>query len=419
MRIGLAPLWASVLLAAWGCDTLPGAGSPTGPADDDVWDDRYVPVVRLTVDGADWAAQLKALIPAEECEDRAYLAAALTYENPRTGESEDYANVGLRYRGHSALSEGQRWGFKVSFNEFDTAQNFHELHNINLMGTEGDYSLLRERLAQWVMRGAGVPAPRVGHVQLYINDEYQGVFPFPEEADDDPFLDAHFADDSGGFYKIEGYCGGTADFEDEGDDPDRYDAKYAPKADTTLEQLAADIIPLVKCANEDDAGLVDCLPAHANVEEWLTEMAVDMVLPDVDGFAGAGQNFLLYDDPATGTFVAIPWDKDQAFSTTAAESESIWDLHPAWASSPELTQRVRVLWKDDYCAEVLRVAEIASPSAVREELARVQGYLTEPVSREPWYAETGTSWSGGVGAVSSVLDARHDAVVAEATACDP
>lgn len=408
-----------MLLAAGACDPEPAPGSPTGLADDDVWDDRYVPVVRLTVGGADWADQLKALIPQDDCDQRAYLEAALTYENPRTGESERYERVGLRYRGHSALTEGQRWGFKISFNEFDSLQVFHELHNINLMGTEGDYSLMRERLAQWVMRGAGVPAPRVGHVQLYVNEVYQGVFPFPEEADDDPFLDAHFDDDRGGFYKIEGYCGGTADFEDEGDDPERYDAKYAPRADTTLEQLAADIIPLVRCANQDDAGLLGCLPAHADVDEWLTEIAVDMVLPDVDGFAGAGQNFLFYDDPRSGTFVVIPWDKDQSFSTSDAESESIWDLHPDWGSPPPLTERVRVLWKDDYCAEVLRVAELAAPSVLRAELARVEVYLTEPMSRDPWYAETGTSWTGGVGAVLSGLDARHEAVLAEATACSP
>lgn len=416
-RLGLAGLYAA--LSACGTDTDLPSGSPDGPASDDVWDDRYVPMVRLTIEGEDWPARMAALVPEDDCAERPYLEASMEYHNPRTGESERYERVGVRYRGHSALSEGQRWGYKVSVNEIDPAGDFHGLHNLNLMGTEGDYSLMRERLAQWVMRGAGVPAPRVGHVQLTINDVYQGVFPFPEEADDDPFLDAHFDDDNGGFYKIEGYCGGTADFEDEGDDPDRYDAKYEPKADTTLEQLAADILPLVRCANEADAELRVCLPDQVNVDAWLTEIAVDMVLPDVDGFAGAGQNFLLYDDPADGRFVVVPWDKDQSFSVSAAASDSIWDLHPEWGNSPLLTQRIRALWKDEFCAEVLRVASIASPDRVEAELLRVQGYLEEPVSRDPWFAESGQGWHDGLDAVADGLNDRYEAVVAEATACTP
>lgn len=413
--------WALLLAALPGCDsgTDSGSGSPSGPANDPVWDDRYVPAWRITFADSDWAARMEALIPDDACADREYLEATVEYDNPMTGETERYERVGVRYRGHSALTEGQRWGFKLSFDEFVPGVEFHDVDNLNLLGTEGDFSLMRERIAQKVMRDAGVPAPRVGHAQVTINGEFQGVFPLAEEPDDDAYLDNHFDDDSGGLYKAEGYCGGTADFADHGDDADDYNERYEPKAGTTDEMVMADIVPLIRCAEGNDAQLVQCLPTHINIDEWLTEIAVDMVLPDVDGLAGTGQNFMLYDDPTTGTFVVYPWDKDQAFSTSAATSTSIWDLHPSWGAPPELTLRLRTLWADEFCGEVLRVAELASPAVLRGESARIAGYLEEPMSRDPWFAANDRSWSGAVGALDTDFEARHDAVVAEATACRP
>lgn len=402
-----------------GCDSTDSGGSPDGPADDPLWDDRYVPAYRLTFADADWAAQMEALIPTDACADREYIEATLEYDNPMTQTTETVEHVGVRYRGHSALTDGQRWGFKLSFDEFSPGAAFHDVDNLNLLGTEGDFSLMRERIAQQVMREAGVPAPLVGHAQLTINGEYQGVFPVAEEPDDDAYLDHHFDDDSGGLYKVEGYCGGTADFDDHGDEADDYNERYEPRADTTDEMVLADIYPLIQCAQGNDTQLVSCLPGLIDLDEWITEMAVDMVLPDVDGLAGAGQNFMLYDDPATGTFVVYPWDKDQAFSISAAASTSIWDLHPSWATPPDLTVRIRRLWADEFCAEVLRVAELARPSALREESARIRGYLEEPISRDPWFAANGQSWSGAVGALESDFESHHDDVVAEATACSP
>ncbi len=395
------------------------SGTPSGPANDDVWDDRYVPTYTITTAESDWKSALSALLPADECDDRAYLPVTVEYENPRNGETETYTQVGMRYRGHSALSDGQRWGFKLSFNEFLADQDFHDLHNVSFMGTEGDFSLLRERVAQGVMRAAGVPAPRVGHVQVVINGEYQGVFPFPEEADDDPYLDAHFSDDSGGLYKVDGYCGGSADFTDRGDDIDRYNTRYEPKADTPEDQIWTDVYPLVQCAEKADAALVECLPTHVDVDEWLTEIAVDMVLPDVDGLAGAGQNFMMYKDPGKGTFVVYPWDKDQSFSTSAAVSSSIWDLHPSWSEPTALTVRMRELWSDDFCAEVTRVAKLADPADLDAEIVQIVAYLEEPMSRDPWYAAEGRSWSADVGVLRADLEDQIATAAAEAGKCSP
>ena len=402
-----------------GVDSADSGSPDTGPATDAVWDGAYVPVYRITFPTDDWPAELDALRPTEECADRAYLEAAVTYENPQSGETEAYPRVGVRYRGHSALSAGQRFGFKLSFNEYDSAEEFHDLHNVNLMGTEGDFSLMRERLAQDIERELGVPAPRVNHVQLFINDVYQGVFPFPEEQDDDPYLDHHFADQTGGLYKVDGYCGGVADFEVHGSDPSKYVDRYEPKADTTTAQLEADLFPLFACAEGSDSALATCLPTLVDVPEWLTEIAIDMVLPDVDGLAGVGQNFMIYRDPTSTLLVVYPWDKDQSFSLSNAESRSIWGLHPAWGAPPELTTRLRTVWKDDYCAAVLRVAALVTPGAMASRAEVLRALLQGPMADDPWYPANDRTWKYDVDALIDDFSDHHDEVVAEAIACTP
>jgi hypothetical protein len=359
------------------------------------------------------------LIPTDQCADRPFLEATVAYENPATGETETYDRVGVRYRGHSALTAGQRFGFKLSFNEYDPQAGFHDLHNLNLMGTEGDFSLMRERLAQALEREAGVPAPRVVHAELYVNGEYQGVFTFPEEPDDDPYLDHHFADQSGGLYKVDGYCGGTGDFVSYGADPTTYTDRYEPKADTPIDQLGVDLFPLFACVAKSDAELATCLRELVDVDEWITEIALDMVMPDVDGFPGAGQNFMLYRDPTAGRFVVYPWDKDEAFAMDNPVSRSIWDLHPAWAVPNALSQRIRAVWAADFCAEVLRIAALAAPDRMEARAETLRSLLGGPMATDPWYAEQGRTWAWDVDTLERDFSAHHDEVVAEATACTP
>ncbi|MBM4367663.1 MAG: CotH kinase family protein [Deltaproteobacteria bacterium] len=412
-----------MILFLLACDRAVGedtSGEPEGPADDPVWDDRYLPVYRITIDAEDWAGDLAALHETDTCEQRNYRPASVDYENPQSGETESYDNVGIRYRGHSALEGDNRFGFKLSFDEYDEAGEFHGLHKVNLNGTEGDSSLMRERLAQWVMRSAGVPAPRVTHTRVYVNGEYQGIFPFTEEPDDQVYLDAHFDDPDGSLFKINGYCEGDGDFEWKGDEVDKYDGRYEAKAGTGEEAFTEELIPMIACASdEDDAAMLACVDEHIDVAEFFTEIAVDMALPDVDGMAAVGQNFLLYHDPSTGLFVAYPWDKDQSFRVSDALSDTIWDLHPTWKEEggPEFLRRLRALRSGEFCDEVLRVADITDPAALGDELDRVESLLDGYIGDDPWFAEG--DWSYHVESVREAIAERHEAVVAEATSCTP
>jgi spore coat protein CotH len=423
-----------VLLA---CTDDPERATPAGPASDDVWDADYVPEYRLTIAEADWEAALWALHESDTCEDRPYMPASLEYDNPRTQTTESYPNVGVRYRGHSALDpeSGNRYGVKVSFDEYDTEQEFHGLHHINFMGTEGDFSLVRERLAQGVMRAAGVPAPRVTHVLLYVNDEFYGVMPFPEEQDDGPYVDAHFEDDEGALFKVNGYCAGSGDFVYRDDEVGSYDGRYEAKAGTPESAYEELLIPFIDCADDytpdafdtdSDVAMESCIEEWIDVDEWLAEMAVDVAVLDVDGMQGTAQNYMLYFDPSIARFVVYPWDKDSTFRAANAESpgdDSIWRTYPFWAAEsgrlpPAFPEDLRVWRKEEYCATVLEVAELCAPDALGAELDALDSLLSGFIEEDTFIAVE-HDWGWQMSSLREEIAARYAQVVGEAEACAP
>jgi hypothetical protein len=181
-----------------------------------------------------------------------------------------------------------------------------------------------------------------------------------------------------------------------------------------------DLIPMLQCASEpDDATFAACIGEWIDVDEWLTEIAVDVYLPDVDGMASAGQNFMMYYHPAQERFLVYPWDKDLAFyETTIAEGKSgIFDLAPAWLekSTPQLVERLRTVFREDYCDRVLAVADLAGPERLLDQVDAVETLIEGKVSRDPFLKKD--QWRWAVDTIRSTVELRHQAVVDEARQC--
>ncbi len=406
------------MFARVGWFALVACGRLTG-ASDEVFPTEVMPVYRLQLEG-DGEEALAAGFEPTGCDEHAWVRGKLTYENPVSGEDEVYEDVGVRYRGHNIFVENgtERHGYKLSFDAFDEEGRFHGLKKINLLGTEGDPSLLRERLATELMREAGVPAPRVTHARLYLDGAYMGVFPNSEESDDRAFLDNALGGE-GHLYKVKGYCGERAELAYAGEEPDAYVSTYEPKAGTTPEDMRQDLIPFLTCASEpDDEAFRACIDGHLDRGEWLSEIAMDTILPDVDGMAGAGQNFLLHADDA-GVFRVVPWDKDQAFRPDLAHGgvASLFSLSPAWleGSTPALVDRLRKLYRRDYCDAALDALELYDPEVLLPRIDSLEQTLLSGIKRDPFLDPAG--WRGALDALRDVVRQRYDDALAEAKAC--
>jgi hypothetical protein len=390
-------------------------------ASDTVFPPEVTPVYRLEIDGGTEA--LEETFDPLSCDERPWTRARLTYENPVTGEDEVYEDVGVRYRGHNVFVEDgtERHGFKIGMDAFVEDGELHGLRKVNLLGTEGDPTLMHERLATELMREAGVPAPRVTHARLWVDGDYMGVFPNSEEADDKAFLRRAFGDDEGSLYKVKGYCGDRANLSYVDENPASYAGTYEPKAGTVEADMTGDLIPFFRCASEpEDDAFRSCIDRHIDRPEWFAEIALDTILPDVDGMAGAGQNFLLH-APNGGPFVVYPWDKDQAFRPDLAKDgvASLFALSPAWleGSTPALVDRLRRVYRAEYCATALEVLDLYAPDRLLPRVDTLEEQLRPGIDDDPFLSAK--SWADALEAMRDVIRTQHARALDEATACSP
>jgi spore coat protein CotH len=261
---------------------------------------------RIEIDPSDWRALQ------ENYRENQYYAADLTIDG------ETVRQVGLRSRG-SASRNSLKPALKVDFNKFVAGQEYHGYKTLVLDNLVQDASMLRERLAFQVFEAMGLPAPQNAFTRLTVNGEYWGIYALVE-AVSKPFLKERFGEESGNLFDYEWTF--AWDFSYLGPDPSRYvPTPFQPQ--TNEDHLDAEgLVAFVRIANEapgetfvsEIGGLID-------VPTFLRYLAVENALAESDGFLGnyGVNNFYLY-QYGGGSFVFIPWDKDNALS------DSRWDL---------------------------------------------------------------------------------------------
>ena len=391
-------------------------------AEDPLWDLAAPATFRVELPVEDWDTALWDIMPVgDACAPRPYLKGRVVFVDPTDGVEEIWDDVGVRWRGRSALKQDlneTRLGIKLSFDEFSSGRKFYGLQKINLMGTEGDHSQLREQFALRIARDLGIAAPRSSYVHLFVNDVYMGYYPMTEEADDTRYLRNHFGEDNGSLFKVKGYCGGRGSFEDLGDDPLLY-TPYDPRAGTPDSAVEDDILPIIRCLRlRDDAEFTTCIEEHLDVENWLTEIAVDVVLPDIDGMIGTGQNYMMYKRADTGLFEIWPWDKDLALSEDNLDPwGDLTGFHPDWAPDfkNRLGDRLVHVYKQRYCDIVLEVAHRYDPARLVPEVRRHEALMRPWMASDPWTDMT--RWVHRVDDVVRVIEGHHPFVEDQAYSC--
>ena len=227
--------------------------------------------------------------------------------------SDTINDIGFRLRGNTSRSS-QKKSFKVSFNTFESGRKYHGVEKLNLNGEHNDPSIVRSKFCCDIAKDMGIIASRANHVDLYINDEYFGLYINVEHIDEE-FVKTRYGNNNGNLYK----CLYPADLNYLGTNPEAYklgseDSRTYDLKTNTEEDNYEDIAHLIWVLNNVPKNDFRCeLEKVFNVNAYLKIIVFDILTANWDGYIFNKNNFYLYKNTTTGKFEYIPYDTDNTF----------------------------------------------------------------------------------------------------------
>lgn len=342
---------------------------------DDLFDPGTMQELRLTINTRDLRDLRAGYL------ENTYYTADLQWRNIRV------RNAGVRSRGNASRSD-VKLGLRVDFNRYVTGQTFLGLKSFVLKNLWQDPSMMHERLAMALFTRLGHPAPRESFCRLYINNEFQGLYVIVESVDNS-FLTRTVGENDGYLfsYQLQSVFQGEYLGEDLAAYKDRFEPQNHEKAaDTTL------YLPIhnwLREVNQPDDGVWrDRVAEYIDLEQFVTQVAIEMFLAENDGLLGATgmNNFFLYRSAGTKRHLFLPWDKDSTFL--------FWDSSIFQRADENVIFR-RAFAYADLRERYFQVLESAARSAAEDgwleaEVARAAELITATVeqdTRKPFSTE--------------------------------
>ena len=257
-----------------------------------------------------------------------------------------YDSIGFRARGNTSLAS-QKKSFKLDFNCFISTQKFEGLEEVNLNGEHNDVSIMRTFLAHHLMRSSGLPAARTSYVKLYVNNEYKGLYINVEHIDDE-FLDLRFPTEANGnLWK----CFYGADLTWQGNNAQAYQSVYELKTNTDSADYSA-LINFINVLNNTAAANFTCAIQEVfDVDLFLRNIALEILIGQWDGYAYNKNNYYLYQREGDGKIVYLSYDLDNTFGIDWFNINwalrNIYSWSPGGQSRPLFTKLMAVPYFKD------------------------------------------------------------------------
>lgn len=215
------------------------------------------------------------------------------------------ATLSLKGGAGSRRPFDRKAALRVDLDDLVPGQRLRGLEGLTLNNMVQDPSGVHELLGYALFRDAGVPAPRVAHVELWLNGAYRGLY-LHVESPDDQFLQRWFDDPSGNLY--EGAYGPDLDGSVGALEIDELGAAGI----TDRSELAPLVALLATPPSEDGMAAFEQL---VDLDRTLPMLAGEVVLSHWDGYFYYPNNYRLYHEPTTDQVTLLPWGLDQTFGS--------------------------------------------------------------------------------------------------------
>jgi spore coat protein CotH len=330
-------------------------------------------------------------------------------------------NVGIRSRGQASRS-ATKPSLRVDFNRYTASQTLLDLKSVVLRNNSTDFSSMHERISMQLYARMGLPAPRVAHARLYVNNNYQGLYSFVESLDKS-FLLRNFDENEGYLYKYDrlptdapyylDYLGPAASlYSPHPFNPETHEDNPKP-------QPIADLVRTVHDAS--DASFLSSIAAYVDINEFIRFVAVTVFMADEDGFLGdwGMNNFDVYQLTNKTVHVFIPWDKSEAIKP-GPDYPIFHNLDDVPGSQHNrLMERIVNIpaLKNQYLDALAQVADSASELIpgdgrgwMEREVERENAQIQDAVFTDPTKSYTNDDYVAAVEAARVFARQRADAV---------
>ena len=271
--------------------------------------------------------------------NRAYVRCTVT-ENRKT----TYKDVGIKLKGAAGSFRefDDRPALTLNSNKFTKGQSFHGLDKFHLNNSVQDETYIHEWLSEELCRSASIPATRVAHARVWLNDRDVGLYVL-KEGFDKTFLQRHFEDGDGNLYD-----GG---FVQDIDAELEKDAGKGPDDRSDLKAL------LEACREPNIEERWKRNDELLDVDAFVSFMAMELMLCHWDGYTQNTNNYRIYFNPADKKAHFLPHGMDQMFGDPGA---SILDPPGAIVSS---TVMQNPEWRGRYRERIRKLLPLFNPPA--------------------------------------------------------
>lgn len=310
-------------------------------------------------------------------------------------QDQEWAHVGVRYKGASSLSpwkEGEmKLPFKFDFDEFEDDypaiknQRFFGFKELSLANNYEDPAGMRDTLTYEILAEAGLPAVRTAPVEIVLDygegPLRLGLYTMIEVVDETG-IPRYFGSDDGNIYEANGLGASLAK-----EAAEQLEASFEKKnnedeADWSDIRALYDVLHADVRTSDPAAWRAD-LEAIFDVDSFLEWLGIAAVVGHGDTYGLAGHNFYLYNDPATGKLTWVSWDHNVTFRQELTpflvlDKSIVSDHWPLiryllddpvyWARYVELLAEnaATVLAPDALIAKIRAHAEVIAPAATQD-----------------------------------------------------
>jgi len=320
---------------------------------------------------------------------REYAAASLRIDDT------EFPAVSVKLKGAAGSFRelDDRPGFTVHLGKAGGTQRFHGLQRFHLNNGVQDDTRLCEWIGHDVFTAAGLPAPRVAHARVWLDDRDLGLYVL-RESFDRQFLERAFGSVAGNLYDG-GFCHDV-------DEKLEKDAGDGPDDHSDLQRLH-DLCAGVGRDSERE------LAAAIDVPAFVDFVVLERMLGHWDGYSVTRNNFRLW-LPSEGGARFLPHGMDQLLGDAEAD---VLDHPPAIVASAVLQQPA---FRKRYRERLKALLPAFSPARLVPRLQRVAAKLQEALR------EDGPAARAHADAVRGLIDrirSRHDALVRQSKAPEP